>query len=454
MAGIVVTVFLPTFYTQDLGFSMASVGFVLMLARFWDVVTDPIIGYLSDNTRTSIGRRKPWIIASIPVVMFAVYKLFFPAADADVSYLLLWIMVVWFGWTLFNIPYFAWGAELSPRYSERTRITGWRTIAGLTGTLLAIVLPTLGEELVGWGGQIDESMFLVGVIALCLTPLCVSATSILVPENLNFVPSQLKIIPGLKIMLSNGPFRRLVLAFMCTGGASALVAPLFVMFVNHVIVDPTAGAKVVLCYFSGSLVGIPIWVWLARRTDKHISWLVSIGLLLLMYPQYMWLGEGDLLLAMCINFVLGMGGGNASVVPASMKADVIDVDRLESGEDRAGLFFAAWSTASKLVAALGVGISLPVLGWFGFDPAALNGSNELLSLRLWIAVAPVALLVAAALLVVKYPIDRARHAEIRAQLEARDVSNAQSLSTADSEWPKTVSVRSSDQPANSPPLFP
>lgn len=423
MASVVVVVFLPTFYTQDLGFSMAGVGMVLMLARFWDVVTDPVIGFLSDRTSTPIGRRKPWIIGSIPLVMVAVYQLFFPPEGFDLQHLLLWIMVLWLGWTFFNIPYFAWGAELSSRYSERTRITGWRTMAGLIGTLLAILLPAGSEEFFSWGGQIGESIFLVGVVALCLTPLCVITTSVLVPDNPKFVPAQRKILPGLKIMLSNAPFRRLIAAFMLTSGAASLVAPLFVMFVNHVIVDPTAGAKVVLCYYSGSLAGIPLWVWLAGKTDKHISWLVSIALMAVIYPQYMWLGEGDLLLAMGLNFVLGLGGGNVSVVATSMKADVIDLDSLESGEDRAGLFFAAWSTATKLVGALGVGISLPVLGWFGFDPSVTNGPGELLALRMWIALAPVALLVLAAALMLRYPIDRARHNEIRAQLDARNNSD-------------------------------
>src|SRR5690606_42084171 len=102
--------------------------------------------------------------------------------------------------------------------------------------------------------------------------------------------------------------------------------------------------------------GLPLWVWLAGKPDKHVRWLVSIALRAVLYPQYMWLGEGDLLLAMGLHFVLGLGGGNVSVVATSMKADVIDLDSLESGEDRAGLFFAAWSTATMLVGALGVGM--------------------------------------------------------------------------------------------------
>ena len=195
-------------------------------------------------------------------------------------------------------------------------------------------------------------MFLVGIMALILIPPCVLTAVFLVPEKLNIAPVKNDMLPRQAIMWSNKPFRRLVIAFICYSGSAALIAPLFVMLVIHIIEDPTAGAKVVLGYFAGNLVGIPLWIWVAEKTDKHIRWLLSILLMVIVYPQYFfWPGAGDLVLAMGLNFMLGLGGGNINVVPASMKADVIDLDTLESGQDRAGLFFAAWSTATKKVTA-------------------------------------------------------------------------------------------------------
>ena len=90
MASTPVGLFIPAFYTQDLGLGMVAVGAILMLSRFWDVLTDPLIGYLSDRTKTRIGRRKPWIIVSVPLVMISIYHLFFPPPDADQLFLLLW----------------------------------------------------------------------------------------------------------------------------------------------------------------------------------------------------------------------------------------------------------------------------------------------------------------------------------------------------------------------------
>ena len=136
------------------------------------------------------------------------------------------------------------------------------------------------------------------------------------------------------------------------------------------------------------------------------------------FPCFIFLGEGDLWDAAALLFVVGIGGGNFAVVPSSMKADVIDLERLESGEDRAGLFFSAWSTATKMVSALGVGISMPLLDLLGVDPTVTNAPDQVFALQAYFSFVPVAFYALAAYLVVKYPITRSRHHEIREQLAA------------------------------------
>jgi GPH family glycoside/pentoside/hexuronide:cation symporter len=420
MVATPVALFLPAFYTQDLGLGMASVGAILMLSRLWDVVTDPIIGFASDRTRTTIGRRKPWILAGAPLVMVSIYSLFFPPAEVSIYYLLGWIMLLWLGWTLFNIPYYAWGAELSPEYTERTRITGWRSISGLLGTLIAIAIPAVLQQVYGWGGRTSETILLIGVTALCLMPICIGITAAMVPERNNFVPARIKMWAGLKLMWGNGPFRRLLFAFLFSSLAVALTTPIFVLFISHVIGDPTATPKIIVFHYMAYIAGVPFWMWLARKTDKHITWLCSISLMGLMFPQFMWVGEGDIMLTLLIMIVIGFGAGNNNVVPASMKADVIDLDAVESGEDRAGLFFAAWSTATKLVGALGVGISMPLLAWVGFDPGIRNEAEQLRLFQSYFSFAPVLFYLLSAALVIGYPITRLTHAKIRRQLAERE----------------------------------
>ena len=108
-----------------------------------------------------------------------------------------------------------------------------------------------------------------------------------------------------------------------------------------------------------------------------------------------------------------------------MKADVIDLDAIESGEDRAGLFFAAWSLAVKFIAAVGQGLAFTTLAWIGFHAKGVNGPDEIFGLRVFYSAGPMLLYLTALLIVWKYPITATRHAQLRGQLAARDVRAAE-----------------------------
>ena len=186
MASTPVGLFLPAFYTQDLGLGMAAVGAILMLSRFWDVITDPVIGYFSDRTRTRIGRRKPWIIISVPLVMISIYNLFFPPRMSISCSCCCGSWSSGSAGPCSTSLITPGGAELSPDYVERTRVTGWRTVAGLLGTLLAIAIPAVSQVLFGWGGRSGETLYIIGIVALCLMPVVIFPAVAYVPEKSDF----------------------------------------------------------------------------------------------------------------------------------------------------------------------------------------------------------------------------------------------------------------------------
>ena len=100
---------IPAYYTANLGITVGAAGAVLLASRLFDAVTDPLIGWLSDRTKSRFGRRRLWMVASVPVFMLATYKLFFPVGSVDALYLVTWLTVLWLGWTLLYIPFTHWG---------------------------------------------------------------------------------------------------------------------------------------------------------------------------------------------------------------------------------------------------------------------------------------------------------------------------------------------------------
>ena len=128
MALFPVLVFIPKFYTSDMGVPLALAGSIILAVRIFDVFTDPLFGFISDKTRTPWGRRRPWIAMAVPIMMLSIYQLFLPPDGAGALHMFVWMMLLSIATTIMIIPYYAWAAELSPDYNERSRITGWRSM--------------------------------------------------------------------------------------------------------------------------------------------------------------------------------------------------------------------------------------------------------------------------------------------------------------------------------------
>ena len=131
--------FLPPLYAE-LEIELAVVGSIFLLARVWDGLTDPLLGVLANRFGGRFGRRQPWVIGSVPILCFAIYRVFVPPAEPSAAYLLGWLLVLYVGWTMLTISHAAWASELSEDYDERSRIMGGVQALGLLGSLSVLVV--------------------------------------------------------------------------------------------------------------------------------------------------------------------------------------------------------------------------------------------------------------------------------------------------------------------------
>jgi GPH family glycoside/pentoside/hexuronide:cation symporter len=385
--GLPLYVYLPAFYAESVGIAAAAVGLALLVARLFDVVTDPLAGWLSDRWPNAVWRRRGLMLIGAPMLLLGVEKLFRPEADADGSYLLLWALVAYLGWTLVAIPYSAWGAELSDQRHERTRIAAAREGFVIVGTLAALAIPALA-------GVAADPAGTLAVMAQWLwwvLPVAVLLTVGLVPAA-PFQPTRrLPWREGLRLLAGNRPLRRLLLAYVVNGTANGLPATLFVLFVAQVLEARELTGPLLAIYFAAGIVALPAWVWLARRVGKTRAWTASLVLACLSFVWVPLLGAGDALLFGIVCVVSGLCLGADLTLPASIQADVVALDREAGGGERAGLFFGLWGMATKIALALAVGIAFPLLDLVGFAATADNDRTALLTLALLYGGLPVAL---------------------------------------------------------------
>lgn len=422
-------VYLPTFYAETVGLGLTTVGAVLLVARTLDVVTDPLVGILSDRWRLRWGRRKPWIVVGSLIAAISMIQLFQPPPDVGAGHLLVWAIALYFGWTLVTVPYTAWGAELSPDYHERARITGAREGAMIFGIVAAGGLPSLTAFL---GGSESSGLAAVAWLAIGVGA---PAVALLVwrvnevgergrhragPGPAADAESRLR-WRSFKEIASNRPFVRLLSGWFVNGLANGLPSVLFPLYLQHALgAGPVASGVLIMAYFISGIVAIPGWIALSRRYGKHRVWCWAM---ILACAAFIWVpalqsGQIELFFAICV--VTGMALGADLALPPAMQADVIDFDRLRTGRDRAGLFFALWSMSTKLALALAVGVAFPALAALGFEAGAENDARALLWLAVIYAGAPTVLKLCAIAIIWNHPMSARRHGIIRRRLETRD----------------------------------
>jgi Na+/melibiose symporter-like transporter len=450
--GYPLAIWIPAHYSGGLGISLAAVGTILMLARLTDVVTDPLMGEISDRWRTRIGRRRPWLLIGTPVMMVGVYNLFIPDEGVGLVYFLVWLSIFFLGATMIGLPHRAWGAELSPDYHQRSRVTAAREIYVLVGLMLAAAVPmiveiradggasvgqvftTLWNDAIGaFSGDfkktvVDRATLTGPVLAglawaiILVLPLCAAIVLTMVAEP-KAAPTESRpsFREALKLVLKNGPMVRVLLIVLLVQFGESFRNAVSLFFIRDIVGVPTIGAAYFF-YFIAGLAAIPFWLWLGRTIGKHRAFMCTLITVACVSGANLLLDYGDYLPFFLLFIVKGFCFGGLQFLPIAMLADVVDVDAVRSGGRRAGTYFAFLGFTEKIAIAFGTGVSLNIVGLLGFDPAggiAASTDIGVLSLRLVYCLGPIVFYGLALKLIWSYPLTPARHARLRERLDRR-----------------------------------
>lgn len=416
-AGLPLGVYLPVIYARDYGLSLTVIGVIFLLGRLWDAVADPVMGSLSDRTRSAYGRRRPWIAAGGVIFGLSSIFLFFPPFGVTPLSLGIVLFFFYLGWTAVQIPFQAWSGEVSGDYHQRTRIATYQTVMTSAALLVTLILPTIADQLRPGDGHLQLSL-MGGLVLLSIVPaLFLTLTALREPP----LPPGPVGKPSLKETIRAITGEPLLLRVLASDFAVTLAqnirAALIVFFVTFYMGRPEWAGGLFLFQFVFGIFAGPIWLKIGRRYGKHRTAVagelvqVAINLsLLLVTPDTF-----GLLLALTLAQGLAQGSGNLML--RAIVADVADKHRLDSGEDRTGLYYSVFSLAGKTATAVAIGIALPLVSWLGFDPKAANSPEALTGLLIVFAAGPAIAHALSAALIARFPLDEAAHAEIRRQLD-------------------------------------
>jgi len=439
-------IFYAIFLTDVVGLEPRLASVAALTGIVWDAVNDPLVGILTDRTRTRLGRRRPFLL--------------FFAIPFGLSFLLLWWAPPWHSQlalaatvtlafmlsdtfeTLCEVPFSALLPELAPDYNGRTDLTSFRIFFNLLASLVtAVAAPAIIDAALSAGLTQQQGYLLVAVLFGGIAALPILLIVAVVRERYGSIgrPQETASFrQTLRTAWANIPFRFAAAIYMLNWITFDLVALLLPFYLLYWIAGgnllatasvlgismPLESAVFALLLITAVL-ALPFWLWLSNRLGKHIAYILGMVFWAGVQIGIFMVRPGNILLVLWMAFLAGLSVSAAHILPDAMFPDVIEWDELRTSRRQEGIYYGVKNFVRKLTGALAIFIALQVLGWFGYrtppKTAAtfLQSPPTLTAIRVLIGPFGALLLFSAVATAWFYPLTKRRHDRIRRMLEKR-----------------------------------
>lgn len=429
---ILISFTLLIFLTEVAGLDPGLAGTVLMIGKVWDAINDPVIGMLSDRTRSRWGRRRSWMLfGSLPFGLSFFLHWLVPhfSTDPDLNK---WALFAYYigvsllfqtAYTAVNLPYTALTPELTEDYNERTSLNSFRFAFSIGGSILALVLGVILTELIPDPKQMYVT--LGGICAiLSMLPLywCVFGTQERYQTQAE--PTSLSLISQFKIALSNRPFQFVIGIYLFSWLALQLTTAVIPYFVVSWM-RRDSFFEVALIVQAVAIIMLFVWSAISQSLGRKAVYFMGMGFWIIAQAGLFFLPRDRTDVMFFLAVLAGIGVATAYLVPWSMLTDVIDLDELNTGQRREGIFYSFMVFLQKLGLGLGIFFVGQTLKWSGFIESAGSSTipeqpdSALFAIRMAIGPLPTLLLIGGLILAYFYPLSREVHAAILLQLYER-----------------------------------
>ena len=425
--------FLNAFLLDVAGLRPAMAGTIFFLVKIWDAVNDPLMGTLSDRTRTRWGRRRPWLLfAAVPFGLFFFLQWIVPPVGdwGKFWYYLVVAILLDTAYTAVNVPYAALTPELTHDYDERTSLSSYRMSFSILGSVFAASLHTVIV------GAFDPADGTGSVYIGHMVSAAVWAFFIIVPNLITFAftrethfreerPQGPGFLEGLRIAFRNRAFITVALIYLLSWLSVQFVQTNLLFYVRYWMgAESQFGTLVLAVQLSGFLF-ILFWNQVSKRLGKQNTYYIGMSFWVVVCLVLFFVQPGQVPALFVLAILAGGGVGISYLIPWSMLPDVIELDELETGQRREGVFYGFFVFLQKLGLSLGLivlNFTLEATGYINQvpgEPVPVQPPSVLLALRLFVSAVPAVILLASFAAVRAYPIDREQHAHIRAELSRR-----------------------------------
>lgn len=421
---------IPAFYATHTSVTLLQIGVFTSLSRLLDAFLDPLVGYLSDRFDTPWGKRKPWGVAAGIVCAISLFFLFQPPQSATIVYYGVWSFLLYFGFSLFEIPRSAWSAEISRDYNERSRINTSVAQFNVIGSLVFWLTPIVLSKVSGTTQITGASLSAIAWLYLVLMPTGLAVAAWIVPRGVPVITRALRPIDILKSIVGNRPLMLYLLAYGLWGVGQGASLSTTLLFLNDRMKLGAFFPFLMIALFATTILVIPLWMRLIPRLGRHRMWAVSLVMTALSRPFVLLVAPGQagmwpMLALICLSAVF-MAPWN--FVPPSTLSDVIDYDLWKSRTNKAGNLFALNTLLVKATMAIGAGGAFVLLDAFHYRAGQSNVGLPELGLIICYMVIPGVFHILAGLVLWNFPLDARRQAIIRKRLEQNALSVVSSAS--------------------------
>jgi GPH family glycoside/pentoside/hexuronide:cation symporter len=427
---LLIGLYIMKFSTDVLLISPAVMGTIFGVSRVWDAISDPLVGYFSDKTQSSMGRRRSWLLWSTLPIAGMFIMVFSPPASLSGIGLIVWMAVSVIGFysamTLFMVPHLSMGPELSSDYHERSKLYGYRHAAYTVGSIIALI----SMQLLIDAEQVSETRvrataFELSALAGLMTALLIIVAVIKLKERPDY-QGRVGQTPfgAFKDVWANPHARLVIVVTFIENIGSAVIALLTLYVCQYVVGTPSLAPLIILSYMIPSSLSVPLWIPLSKRIGKIRLWMCSMMLTGLSFggmfvlPFLNDIGDRTLVIFV-LAFFAGLSAGCGGTIAPSVQSDIIDFDEFKTGERKEGSYFAAFNFVQKSA----TGVMILITGWVlelsGFLPNVEQTFTVQIAIVTLYGLSPLICYTLGTLLFSKFTLDALEHRRIKAAIDAR-----------------------------------